>query len=86
MDRIVEGYIDGVYYAVTVGQARPDAAAQVGAAAGSARACRLLEFHNGLALPRSGQVLDVTDPEMVVAALQELTDVIHVRPAKAGNF
>ncbi|MFI6536629.1 hypothetical protein ACIBHY_29555 [Nonomuraea sp. NPDC050547] len=76
----MEGYIDGIYYAVTVGQAPPDAAASIGAASGSARACRLLEFHNGMRLPHSGIVLDVKEPDLVVTALQELTDVIRIKP------
>lgn len=84
MDRIVEGYIDGVYYAVTVGESQQGAPETVGVVSGAVAARRLLEFHNGQPLPRSGNVLDVTDPEMVVQALQELTDVIHVRPAEAG--
>ncbi|MFI6900360.1 hypothetical protein ACIBKY_03810 [Nonomuraea sp. NPDC050394] len=81
MDRIVEGYLDGVYYAVTVGEVRPGAAASVGVTSGSVQACRLLEFRNGMALPDSGNRLDVNDPEAVIAALQELTHVISVRPA-----
>ncbi|TMR97289.1 hypothetical protein [Nonomuraea basaltis] len=82
MDRIVEGYIGGVYYAVTVGESQIGAADTIGPVSGAAQARRLLEFHNGMPLPHSGQVLDVNDPEVVIAALQELTHVIHVRPAE----
>ncbi|MEU7838276.1 hypothetical protein [Nonomuraea sp. NPDC049129] len=57
MDRVVEGYIEGVYYAVTVGQSRRNATATIGTASRSAQACRPLEFHNGRALPQSGQGL-----------------------------
>ncbi|WP_433513722.1 hypothetical protein ACQP2T_60930 [Nonomuraea sp. CA-143628] len=83
MDRIVEGYIAGVYYAVTVADAEQGGADTIGVVSGAAAARRLLEFHNGKPLPHSGNVLDVADPEMVVTALQELTHVIHVRPAEA---
>ncbi|MFB4283563.1 hypothetical protein ACBJ59_50250 [Nonomuraea sp. MTCD27] len=85
MGRIVEGYIDGVYYAVTVGesqQGRPDS---IGVVSGAAAARRLLEFHNGQPLPRSGHVLDVANPDLVVQALQDLTDVIHVRLAGSAG-
>ncbi|MEV0996897.1 hypothetical protein [Nonomuraea sp. NPDC050202] len=81
MDRIVEGYIDGVYYAVTVFDTAPGGDDTIGVVSGAVAARRLLEFHNGQPLPHSGIVLDVTDPETVVQALQDLTDVIHVRPA-----
>ncbi|MEU6712927.1 hypothetical protein ABZ897_15715 [Nonomuraea sp. NPDC046802] len=84
MDRIVEGYIGGVYYAVTVGESQEGAPESIGVVSGAATARRLLEFHNGQPLPHSGNVLDVTDPEMVVAALQELTHVFRVGPAEAG--
>ncbi|MEU4513228.1 hypothetical protein AB0G05_27340 [Nonomuraea wenchangensis] len=84
MDRIVEGYIDGVYYAVQISEAAQGGDDTIGVVAGAAAARRLLEFHDGQPLPRSGNVLDVNDPDMVVQALQELTDVIHVRPAEAG--
>ncbi|MEU4703362.1 hypothetical protein [Nonomuraea dietziae] len=81
----VHGYIDGVYYAVTVGEPRPEATATIGVASGSRRACLLLELHKGLRLPESGQILDVTNAGLVVAALQELTHVTkvektHLRP------
>jgi hypothetical protein len=75
----VEGYIDGVYYAVTVGEPRPEASTTIGVASGSRRACLLLELNKGLRLPESGQVLDVTNPDLVVQALQELTHVTSVR-------
>ncbi|MEU4231070.1 hypothetical protein AB0F17_42835 [Nonomuraea sp. NPDC026600] len=83
MDRIVEGYLVGVYYAVTVAETAPGGDDTIGVVSGAAAARRLLEFHNGKPLPHSGNVLDVANPDMVVAALQELTHVIHVRPAEA---
>jgi hypothetical protein len=79
----VEGYIGGVYYAVTVFDTEPGGDDTIGVVSGAAAARRLLEFHNGQPLPRSGHVLDVADPDLVVQALQDLTDVIHVRPAEA---
>ncbi|SDH67629.1 hypothetical protein SAMN05421505_12040 [Sinosporangium album] len=80
----VHGYIDGVYYAVTVGEPRPEATATIGVVSGSRRACLLLELRKGLPLPVSGQVLDVTDPETVLAALHELTDVRRVEQTPPG--
>ncbi|GHE31472.1 hypothetical protein GCM10017673_37760 [Streptosporangium violaceochromogenes] len=77
---IVEGYIGGVYYAVTVGAARPEAAATIGVVSGSRRAVLLLEAHDGQELPGSGLVVDVSDPDSVVAALRELTGDARVRP------
>ncbi|MGN9842475.1 hypothetical protein ACTMTI_30560 [Nonomuraea sp. H19] len=85
MDRIVEGYLDGVYYAVTVGDSQEGKPDSIGVVSGAAAARRLLEFHNGQPLPRSGNVLDVADPDLVVQALQDLTDVIHVRPAESES-
>lgn len=70
----VHGYIGGVYYAVTVGMPRPEAAATVGVVSGSRQAVLLLELHNGRELP-SGRVLDVGDVDSVLDALAELTEV-----------
>lgn len=81
----VHGYIDGVYYAVTVGEPRPDASASIGVVSGSRRAILLLELHKGIRLPQSGQVLDVTNPDLVVAALQELTHVTKIERSPAAS-
>ncbi|GAA4209255.1 hypothetical protein GCM10022252_75490 [Streptosporangium oxazolinicum] len=74
---IVHGYIEGVYYAVTVGALRPEAAATVGVVSGARHAVLLLEMHNGRELPRSGTILDVNDPDSVLTALQELTEGVR---------
>lgn len=83
MDRVVEGYIDGVYYAVEAKEAATGAADTIGVVSGAVAARRLLEFHSGQPLPHSVNVLDVSDADMVMQALQEPTHVIHVRPAAA---
>ncbi|MEV7011660.1 hypothetical protein [Streptosporangium sp. NPDC051022] len=74
---IIQGYIDGVYYAVTVGAPRPEAAASIGIVSGSRRAVLLLEQHNtGQEIPEIGAPLDVNDAESVRAVLEALTEVI----------
>ncbi|SEU43734.1 hypothetical protein [Nonomuraea wenchangensis] len=79
MDRIAEGYIAGVYYAVTVGESQKGEPDSIGVVSGAAAAHRLLEFHDRQPLPHSQPVLDVSNAESVVSALQELTHVIRVR-------
>ncbi|MER6830798.1 hypothetical protein ABT352_32730 [Streptosporangium sp. NPDC000563] len=78
---IIEGYIDGIYYAVTAGTPRPEAAATIGVVSGSRHAVLLLEMHNGRETP-AGEILDVEDAESVRAALEALTDNVRVRPSE----
>lgn len=81
----VHGYIDGVYYAVTVGEPRPDAAASVGVVSGSSRACLLLRLHEGSTLPESGIIVDTNDPASVLATLSELTQVTRTEGVQGGG-
>uniref|UniRef100_UPI003F496636 hypothetical protein n=1 Tax=Streptosporangium sp. CA-235898 TaxID=3240073 RepID=UPI003F496636 len=74
---IIEGYIDGIYYAVTVGTPRPEAAATIGVVSGARHAVLLLEGHDtGQPLERTGEVLDTSSPESVRAFLEAYTEVI----------
>lgn len=73
----VFGYIDGVAYAVTVGEPRPEAADTVGVVSGSPRAVSLLRVRNGdlIEQPHGRTLrLDVNDSESVLAALTAWTD------------
>ncbi|MBG0818974.1 hypothetical protein [Planomonospora sp. ID82291] len=75
----VHGYIDGVAYAVTVGEARPEAADTVGVVSGSPRAVSLLRIRNGdpIGLPHGRYArLDVNVPGSVVEALTAWTEVV----------
>ncbi|MFC4014620.1 hypothetical protein ACFOY2_45870 [Nonomuraea purpurea] len=73
----VYGYIDGVAYAVTVGEPRPEAADTVGVVSGSPRAVSLLRVRNGdeIPLPHGRAMrLDVNNAASVLAALTAWTD------------
>lgn len=73
----VYGYIDGVAYAVTVGEPRPEAADTVGVVSGSPRAVSLLRVRNGdmIDLPHGRSMrLDINSSASVLAALTAWTD------------
>ncbi|MEU8378698.1 hypothetical protein [Streptosporangium sp. NPDC048865] len=76
---VIEGYIDGIYYAVTAGTPRPEAAATIGVVSGARHAVLLLEMHNGREIPSTGEVLNVEDVDSVRAALEALTTDVRVR-------
>ncbi|GAB2467783.1 hypothetical protein GCM10027187_39940 [Streptosporangium sandarakinum] len=76
----VHGYIDGVAYAVTVGRARPEAAATTGVVSGSPIAVTLLSGRQGRTVPVPHQtpiVLDTSDPVSVLTALRVWTQVVR---------
>ncbi|WP_043636834.1 hypothetical protein [Nonomuraea candida] len=76
MERVY-GYIDGIAYAVTVGEPRPEAADTVGVVSGSPRAVSLLRVRNGdlIEQPHGRTIrLDVNDTASVLAALTAWTD------------
>lgn len=77
----VQGYVDGVAYAVTVGVPRDDAADTVGVVSGSPNVVAMLRIRDGepVDLPHGGvSVLDVDDPDRVVEALTAWTEVVRV--------
>lgn len=80
MTYIVNGYIDGVSYQATVGGDQTDAS--IGAVTGSPNVLGLLSGNDGHSFSRTvtGQAvkLDVHDPDTILHALQELTEVTSV--------
>ncbi|MBG0818774.1 hypothetical protein [Planomonospora sp. ID82291] len=77
----VHGYVDAVPYAVTVGKARPEAAATHGVVSGSPVAVGLIAAREGetISRPRMMPVLvDASDAASVLVALREWTQVIKV--------
>ncbi|MFG6197773.1 hypothetical protein [Nonomuraea sp. JJY05] len=77
----VYGYVDGVAYAVTVGEPRPEAADTVGVVSGSPRAVSLLRVRDGdlVDVPHGPMIrLDVNNPTSVLAALSAWTEVVDV--------
>ncbi|WP_449061738.1 hypothetical protein [Planomonospora algeriensis] len=77
----VHGYVNGgVAYAVTVGQARPEAAAVAGIVSGTRSAVELLAGRAGRQITRphgAPVVLDLDDPASVRAALHAWTQVVR---------
>ncbi|GAA2411378.1 hypothetical protein GCM10010404_81620 [Nonomuraea africana] len=77
----VHGYVDGVAYAVTVGRARPEAAATTGIVSGSPKVVGLLAGRQGADIVFPHQpvtALDVREPVSVLAALQAWTQVVKI--------
>ncbi|GAA2692092.1 hypothetical protein [Nonomuraea recticatena] len=78
----VHGYVDGVAYAVTVGRARPEAAATTGIVSGTRTVVDLLSGRQGadIVIPHQPTTtLDVHDPVSVLAALRAWTQVVTVK-------
>ncbi|WP_433357723.1 hypothetical protein ACQP25_44895 (plasmid) [Microtetraspora malaysiensis] len=84
MAYIVKGYIDGVAYRVTIGVPREGAKASLGVLAGSPNAVTLVGGKEGDTVRPAHAapvVVDSRDPESVLAALREWSQVVSVERA-----